>query len=107
MRKLLAHALHQPTLGADAGGSGTGLEAFERSLALRLDPFEHLAHVGKPDIGAVERQQRLRRKGDADQMGILLLGQRHGEPDARLRRFRSVNINNDVVEAHRSSRARS
>ncbi len=102
VRELLAHALHEPALGADARGSRARLEVLERRLALRFHAFEHLAHVGEPDIGAVKRQQRLRGKGDPDQMRILLLGQRHGERDARLRRLRAVHINNDVVEAHRS-----
>ncbi len=101
VRELLAHALHEPRLGAHAFSLRAGLEGFKGIGALRLHTFEHLGHVGKADIGAVERKKCGGSKGDADEMRAMLLGERHGEPHAGLGRLCAVHIDDNVVEPHR------
>ena len=79
-------------------------EALKASSALALcdlHALQYFGHVGEADIGAIKRQQRGRREGDADQMRAMLLGQRHREGHARLGRLCPVDIDGNVVKSHR------
>ena len=100
VRKLLADALHEPRLCTHAFGLGSRLEGRKSTGALRLHVFKHLAHVGEANIGSVKRKECGGGKGDGDETCAVLFGQRHGERDAGLGRFRAVGIDENILETH-------
>ncbi len=101
-RELLGEALHQTRLRAQSRTLGARLEALERRFSLRLGLIERVAHVGESHVGAIERQKRLRRERDADEVRLAPLGERDRERHARCAVLGAVNMDDDVVQVHRS-----